>query len=507
MDSNSGAVTKNGWFSIGSYSDLSGTLSLQSPNSVLDIWTNYSPNLNLLEEQDIIGILDSQEKVSLIQCINTNEKSTYNSEVTFKHYKFSPHYIIIGHDHLSRFDKVITEVSFTVNDAYALFKSWNFLKTFNLNSNQLKKLTSLGIFDEIQSIEEDSEIIIYPIYRPPIFSIDTPIGNISVYALISNNYNLKEMSIQQKISIHIKFVNSVSVEEMHGKVNKMLRFLEIISGRPQSLLEVKIAIEDKGKSNDRKELNMPLSLYMNIYYDHNNYMKNPSPYFYDVLIYAFDRPDQFAGLMSNWLERDENEEWQIARYRFSDVWSKQRSYDPDRIVAAANMFDLLPRSIFPEEIKLSRNLTDAIQTSKELFRKLPCSSERDNFLAYLGQIKKLSLKKKIRHRSQLIKNIIQDDLREIDKITDEAVELRHFYVHGDKPNGRRKKLIKFIPFLTHTLEFVFCVSDLIDLNWDFLSWYKKYKKHRYARHPFSVYMYNYPDQSTEFLNYLERISE
>lgn len=506
MDSNSGTVTKNGWFSIGSYRDLSGTLSLQSPNSVLDIWTNYSPNLNLLEEQDIIGILDSQEKVSLIQCINTSEKSTYNPpEVTFKHYKFSPRYIIIGHDHLSRFDKVITEVSFTVDDAYALFKSGNFLKKFNLNSNQLKKLTSLEIFDEIQSREEDSEIIIYSMHRSPIFSVDTSIGNVSVYDSISTSYDLKEMSIQQKISIHIKFVNSVSVEEMHGKINKMLRFLEIISGRPQSLLEVKIAIEDKSKSSDREKLNIPLSLYINVYYDHNNYMKNPSPYFYDVLIYAFDRPDQFANLISNWLKRDEDGEWRIARHRFSNVWSKQRNYDPDRIVAAANMFDLLPQDIFHQEVKLSKDRIDSVEKSKNILNKLPCIPERDSILAYLEKIKKLSLKQKIRHRSQVIKNIIQDDLdlREIDTITDKSVELRHFYVHGDNRNGRRKKLVKFTPFLTDTLEFVFCVSDLIELNWDFLSWYRRSGR---ARHPFSVYMYHYLDQSTEFLNYLEGIS-
>ena len=85
MDSNSGTVIKNGRFSIGSYGDLSGALSLQSPNSILDIWTNHSPNFNLIEEQDIIGTLDSQEKVSLIQCINTSKPSddNYNSEVIF----------------------------------------------------------------------------------------------------------------------------------------------------------------------------------------------------------------------------------------------------------------------------------------------------------------------------------------------------------------------------------------------------------------------------------------
>lgn len=491
---NSKAITRNGSFSIGSHHGLHGTLSLQGSNSILHIWTSHSLHLNFLNYQDITGTLDNQEKVSLIKCVNIREHLTD----IFTHYEFFPHYVTIGHSYLYNSDRIIERISFTVDDAYALFSYGKFFETLRPNLSQLEKLTRLGIFNRLRSIEEDNNpMIVYSTIKPIIFSVDTTIGKISAHNCVVTNQSIEELSIEKKILVSIKFTDFLSIEEMYEKIDRVLRFLEIISGRPQNLLEIKVTVKDQDESEQ-------LSLHLNTYPVRTKRTENPSPNSCNVLINADNKPEQFASLMSHWLKQDEDNTWRIARRRFSDVWDKQRSYDPNRIVAAANMFDLLPRSIFPEEIELPRNLIEAIQTSKKLFKKLPCSSKRDSFLTYLGQINKLSLKEKIRYRSQLIKNIIQDDLREIDRVTDEAVELRNFYVHGDKSNGRREKLTKFTPFLTDTLEFVFCVSDLIDLNWDFLSWYKIPGR---AGHPFNAYMYSYPDQSTEFLNYLEGISE
>lgn len=494
---NSKAITRNGFFSIGSHHDLPGRLSLQGSNSILHIWTSHSLHLNFLNYQDITGTLDNQEKVSLIKCIKIRERIIGHSTGISTHYEFFSHYVTVGHDYLSNSDRIIERISFTVDDAHALFSYGKFSETLRPNSNQIEELTRLGIFNRLSSIEEDNNsMIVYSTIKPTIFSIDTAIGKISAHNCVITNQSIEKLSIEKKILVSIKFTDFLNIEEMYEKIDRVLRFLEIISGRPQNLLEVKVTVKDQDESEK-------LSLHLNTYPIRTKRTENPSPNSCDVLINADNKPEQFASLMSHWLKQDEDNTWLIARRRFSDAWDKQRSYDPDRIVAAANMFDLLPRSIFPEGIELPRNLTDAIQTSKKLFKKLPHSSKRDSFLAYLGQINKSSLKEKIRYRSQLIKNIIQDDLREIDRVTDEAVELRNFYVHGDKPNGRREKLTKFTPFLTDTLEFVFCVSNLIDLNWNFLSWYEITGR---AGHPFSVYMHNYPDQSTEFLNYLEGIS-
>ena len=413
-------------------------------------------------------------------------------------YKFFPHYAILGYHYLRKSDNIIIEASLVVDDACALFdyvKSSGVLLPNYSNfsgSNQLEK-SIYEVINEFRSTEINGPIIAYWTGKQEIFLADTVIGKISAHGGIVTSQNSKEISMKKKISVDFKSVNPVNIETIYEQIDRILRFLEIISGRSQNLLEVKITIqEDRSKQ---------LSVHLNTYPGRAKYGENSDPDSDNVLINAANKPDEFARLMSAWLDRDET--WRTARRRFSDIWGKQRSYDPDRIVAAANMFDLLPQAIFPEEEEeLSGDLIDTIQKSRGLFRQLSPSPERDGILTYLGQMKKLSLKQKIRHRSQMIKTVISS-LQQIDCITDKAVELRHFYVHGDKPDGSREKLIPFTSFLTDTLEFVFCMSDFIELGWDFLSWHQKPKT---LSHPFSSYIYEYPNKSEMFLAYLEEIS-
>ena len=135
--------------------------------------------------------------------------------------------------------------------------------------------------------------------------------------------------------------------------------------------------------------------------------------------------------------------------RFFTGWRKQRWYDEDRMVGAANAFDLISRDAAP----------------------------------------KSKLKEKVRHRSRLITAAIGETTPEIDLVTDAAVSLRHFFVHGDRPGKKRRELKSFFMFLTDTLEFVFCASDLIESGWDMRSWLKK----NVRMHSFGWYLRNYPE--------------
>ena len=67
MNRNSEVITRKGFFSIGSHHALAGELSLQGSKSALHIWSNNLFDLDFLDNQDITGILDNGEKVSLIK--------------------------------------------------------------------------------------------------------------------------------------------------------------------------------------------------------------------------------------------------------------------------------------------------------------------------------------------------------------------------------------------------------------------------------------------------------
>ena len=234
------------------------------------------------------------------------------------------------------------------------------------------------------------------------------------------------------------------------------------------------------------------SVYINTYLDRDADSNKSEPDFHDVLIDGCREPGKFGNLLRAWLKRDEK--WLIARERFSEGWAQQQKYDGSRIVGAANMFDLLPDEGLPKDTQLPDDLASAVSESKNRFRQLPQSLKRDEVLGSLGRIKQQSLKQKIRYRSSFLTNVIGNHIPEINIVTDAAVDLRNLYVHGGKSDQKIKKLRKHQIFLTDTLEFVFCASDLVNLGWDIEAWCQKLKV---AGHPFCYYLRSYKTNLSE----------
>ena len=136
------------------------------------------------------------------------------------------------------------------------------------------------------------------------------------------------------------------------------------------------------------------------------------------------------------------------------------------------MFDLLPPEAFPDKPEISEDLKSARDKCQEIFKKLPSNPDRDSVLSALGRVgKNTSLKKKIRHRTQLlIEQVGEDKIPTLLEVIDEAVNCRNRYVHGPKNDNDIHYEPEKIRFLTETLEFVFATSDLIESGWDMGAW-------------------------------------
>ena len=176
--------------------------------------------------------------------------------------------------------------------------------------------------------------------------------------------------------------------------------------------------------------------------------------------------------------------------RFDDIFACQRHYPIDRLVGAANLFDLLPDDTFTGSETVSSELLDARNRARELFRNLPDSADRNSVLGALGRVGKLSLKKKVRSRSQVIVRLVGELFPDIDFVTDHAIECRNFYIHGTKPKLDYGSGIRPISFFTDTLEFVFVVSDLIECGWSTGSSLRRLTS---TSHPFGRYRATYND--------------
>jgi hypothetical protein len=190
--------------------------------------------------------------------------------------------------------------------------------------------------------------------------------------------------------------------------------------------------------------------------------------------------------LKNWLDR--NDEWRSARVRFSRAFAYQNRYDIDRLVGAANMFDILPSSVYPATVALSSELEKARDDARDAFKSLPASPERDSVLGALGRIGKLSLKRKVRSRANVIAEAIPSQFPQLDLVVDQAVDCRNYYVHGTETNIDYSDNADLIQFLTDTLEFVFAVSDLVEAGWNIESWVMQPSS---LSHPFAQYRIDY----------------
>jgi len=163
-------------------------------------------------------------------------------------------------------------------------------------------------------------------------------------------------------------------------------------------------------------------------------------------------------------------------------------YTIDRLIGAANMFDLLPKTAvgtIPANPNELNNVCDKFRTE---LKTLPESHDRDGLLSAIGRIGKHNLKAKIKNRAKRLTDVVGDEFPEMGLVIDEAVNCRNYYVHSTKPRKTNYRYEDFISFFTDTLEFIFSVSDLMEAEWDIKEWISQGST---LSHPFGSYVHSY----------------
>lgn len=325
--------------------------------------------------------------------------------------------------------------------------------------------------------------ILYYTGKREIVSADTDIGIISASHRPTFTMGGPEgVWLKNTIAISVKFSEE---REFHGaiaEVAKLLRFFEVIIGRPQNIVRLHIRLKEES------ELHRFLKVYWNMLPKHPYSSDDDKPRPQDVLIDGAQHTAEFSSVLTNWLARDLL--WSDARERFSYVFETQNTYGPNRLIAAANMFDILPANAVPRDTPLSPQIQAARDSSRSLFAVLPASIERDSILSALGRLGKSSLKHKIRHRAQFVSETVGDRFPDISLVTDEAVNCRNHYVHGSAASYPYNEHFSSLVFLNDTLEFVFAASDLIECGWNIRRWLNQGTT---MSHPFGTYRVGYQE--------------
>ena len=153
--------------------------------------------------------------------------------------------------------------------------------------------------------------------------------------------------LKSRIFTGITFEAPCSFDDAIDCTLTLLRFLELVVGRPQNVLTLQVRVVS--------EEDTPCIL--DVYWSMPPRRKGndvPRPHPADVLINGGMQRDEFARVLCNWLSRDDV--WRDARERFSGCFHHQEVYGIDRLFGAANMFDILPKSAIPRKVVLSKEL-------------------------------------------------------------------------------------------------------------------------------------------------------
>ena len=479
---------KSGTFIVAPGVEVQGDLILKGAKTTLDLYAKDFFSTHALQDGCILGWLHDRTKVSLIDCITTQGLGSGSRGE--EHYHFAsvfPHFVVFGEEHITSADQKITELSFHVDDAANLFYDFDaFGKVIDARSHMERIVEAKKENGRDIAIGEHP-MIFYFTGKYEIFKAETALGTISATHRPSYTFPGPEgIKVDNKIHLNMAFKDGVSVKEAVIRVNTLLRFLEIMAGRPQTVLRLVFVVAGP---EDKPNI---LDVYWSMSPSRDGDTADRIPHPADLPIQAARTPEYFTSVLTAWVERDHD--WRSARIRFSSAFSLQNQFTIDRLVGAANMFDILPASAVPADVALTPEMEDAKNTSHARFKKLPPGPERESILNALGRLGKAVLKHKVRSRNKLILDRIPALFAELNLVTDEAVDCRNYFVHGSKPKMEYSDEFDQVIFFTEALEFVFAASDLIECGCDIEAWSKRSSS---GSHPFDRFRDNYEARVTD----------
>ena len=432
-------------------------------------------------DHHLTGVLHDLTKVSLIDCLTPPEAAFVEHGTDVYYYAdVFPHFVVLGDDHLEPRKRVISAVEFLIDDASVLFAdvdAFGWLLDARPYIEQIANANNIGR----RIVTGPNPQIFYFTGKEEIFTSSTSLGKVSAqHVPVFNPFTVNGGMLKRRITVSIAFEEEIDFREAISRTSRVIEYLGMIAGRPQALLDLGVQV---GRAPEKP----PLRVHWSMPPRRDPEIEWPKPGSFDILLNAIVEPEKFSSVLANWFARQSD--WQAARFRFFTSFAKRRMQDVNRLVGAANMFDILPDSAVPAVVPIPEDLACARTAARKLFRDLPQSAERDGVLGALGRIGKSSLKHKVRHRADKIIEVAGEWFPELTTITDEAVNCRNFYVHGSEPRFDYESNAAAISFFIDTLEFVFGASDLIEAGWNIRSWIQHGTS---ATHPFGRYRANYP---------------
>lgn len=424
------------------------------------------------DQYDLHGRLSDGTHVSLLQCVTLRSATYHNKAQRKLECTIHAHYAILGHRHFKN-DK-IKSLHYTFSGGTIICgfsKSFKILHPRNRDLKQLIDAEHASLIEDLAekdfkpepwggSLGEDPIVAFfdgnYVVSEASFSKAEISISNAISYSMPSS----KGSDIKNTILHNINFREGVSLEESIHTLKDIHKLYELLLGHRQKYEKIYATIEGEEEQLGRLDLH-----WSGCNNDVSVQERQPHPI--DIPALATENRKEFEYIVSAWM--DSMPSMASPRLRLlSGMLSK--TYDYNRIIGAANVFDLLPNEKVPRLEEVPAELLEKIDLAKVEFKGLPSSPIRDSILSALGRAGKPSLRAKINHRAQILNNSFGGAFGDIELLVHHAVLCRNHYVHGSTSGFNYEDNFHLVAFLTDTLEFIFAASDLVECGWNALDY-------------------------------------
>ena len=447
------------------------------------------------ENRDHHGILNDGSKASLLECVHMGNRRYGLGESAQFETRLFPHYVLIGNSFINSNETAIQAVHYHFENVGCLVNPSRTFDIIHPEQEEIRKLLEADHLRQEKTAREhnwepqkfEPEIGDHPVllYFSGVYEIakcHARVGMVTIAYSVSHGVNhATGVSIDHEIMVSLEFASPTNVSAAFASLGTLHSFFELCLGRRQRYLWIEVELVNGAAGAD-----YPNEQRLQGYWSYGNerITRDPAPTSYvDILLVT--RQAEFATVLSGWL--NSAPDVGDARGRFANSFYSD-VYGADRFVGSANMFDLLPQSHVLSKVEVDKTTKDAVKESQRLFKALPECFARQSVLSALGRVGTASLRDKICHRASIITNLDPKRFAELDLPCKQAVLCRNYFVHGSDGAFDYNEEVDAVVFLADTLEFVFAVSDLIELGWDYNSWLEKGSS---LSHKFGSYVVNY----------------
>jgi hypothetical protein len=410
------------------------------------------------------GTAYTGECLTLIDCHSPGSgRTSFKNAPTRHHADVFPHYVAIGRCHIEPSQLCVSAIHFTTTDLTALFYDFDaFSHVIDAKPIIDVVLQERRLLRPVEAGERPE--VFYFTGKDCIVEVPTAIGKVSVrHQPRFNMGGPTGVYIKNRIVVSIEPDQSVTLTDAVGRMYDVACFLSMAAGRAQSIGHIHVRTTDV-----IGDIQQVLAIHPSFRWKSTDNSEQRRPHPGDVPLDPIRHRDEFDAVLANWIGRHSS--WRVARWRYLECMRKANKYGPERLVAAANMFDILPVDAVPLAAELSADLAATRDACAASFRKLPSGIDRNSALSALGRLGQPSLPKKVADRVSIVDSKFGGRFPDLQLVASMAVKCRNFFVHGSSDDIDYPKVEALVPFLTDALEFIFAASDFIDAGWDAQRW-------------------------------------